>query len=125
MSKYTNALYPDKINDLVNNDGSLNEAVAEEIVAAAAPKIEGTSLVIPEQEGPAPIIEIDGVKYYHKQEFDINPETAINFEFRYDIITGEQTGGWPYITYNHAGGPSAPIDNIGFQAIQNSQIFYL
>lgn len=40
MSKYTNALYPDKINDLINNDGTINmpgespidnEAVAQEL----------------------------------------------------------------------------------------------
>ena len=27
MSKYTNALYPDKINDLVDNDGNINPSV--------------------------------------------------------------------------------------------------
>lgn len=88
--KYTNALYPDKINDLVNNDGSLNEAVAEEIVSAAASKIEGTSLIIPEQEGPQPVATIDGIVYYHKQEFDLEEIVTAydNLPVFLDLLSG-------------------------------------
>ena len=49
--------------------------------------LDGNSLVIPEQEGPQPVIEIDGVPYYHKQEFDVSQELeGTNY---YDLLTAE------------------------------------
>lgn len=43
MTKYTNALYPDKINDLVGNDGSLTEAGAEMVKEVVGPGQQGAT----------------------------------------------------------------------------------
>lgn len=50
--------------------------------------LEGTSLVIPEQPAPEPVITIDGVAYFHKHEFDLEEMPADGS--MYDVLTGEQ-----------------------------------
>ena len=57
-------------------------------------KIEGTSLVIPEQEAPTPVITIDGVDYFHKQEFDLEEilnDPTIQANTYIDVLTGEMS----------------------------------
>ena len=76
-------------------------------------KIEGNSLVIPEQsgEGPEPIITIDGVGYFHKCEFDLTEFTQENLNDFYDILTGEVSYGsieHAYIQISSYG-PNYPI----------------
>lgn len=49
-------------------------------------RLEGTSLVIPEQPAPEPVITIDGVAYFHKQEFDLEAMSTGSF---FNPINGE------------------------------------
>ena len=60
--------------------------------------IDGESLVIPEQGSTLePVAEFDGVKYYHKQEFDL---TDLGFnESKYDVITEEKFTSTPTLPY--------------------------
>ena len=46
--------------------------------------LNNTSLVIPEQ--PEPVINVDGVDYYHKQEFNLE---ELIVDAYYDVLTGE------------------------------------
>ena len=58
----------------IAEDRSQLEQFAKETEAGSfGPKVElaGNSLVIPEQEQPQPVATIDGVAYFHKQEFDL------------------------------------------------------
>lgn len=72
--------------------------------------LKGTSLVIPEQPAPKPVAEFDGVKYYHKQEFDLLNifENAKEGYTSFNLITGETFvgGGCSYLSIlNNSGAP--------------------
>lgn len=69
----------------------LTPLATKEEVTVVKSTIDGTSLVIPEQPAPEPIINIDGVDYYHKHEFDLEALAASwsGTDYSIDILTGE------------------------------------
>lgn len=69
--------------------------VGDAIPSGGSVSIAGTSLIIPEstEPGPEPIVTIDGVDYYHKQEFDLTtgyPDIETTDSYQYDLLTGEK-----------------------------------
>lgn len=79
--------------------------------------LDGNSLVIPEQEQPQPVATIDGVAYYHKQEFDLASLTPEDKGKDFDILTGEEILGnsvppkRPYLAVATMG-PDYPIGSL-------------
>lgn len=81
------------VNKVKKNDVEyeIRDARIEELSDVVS--LNGTSLVISEQPGPTPVINIDGVNYYHKQEFDLE-ELALVYQSEYlthalNLLTGE------------------------------------
>lgn len=60
-------------------------------VGEGGPTIDGNSLVIPEQPAPEPVITIDGVDYYHKQEFDLEEIAARTPRICFNVLTKDET----------------------------------
>ena len=91
-------------------------------------KIGGTGLVIPEQEGgPEPIITIDGVGYYHKQEFDLEELIQNESGTGFDLQTGESfqlTDGPTKSCLNIRGyGPDKKCVSLGLKGMSSAPAF--
>lgn len=70
--KYTNALYPDKINDLIDNDGSIKESMQSVISAAVLPELpEGAA------EKTFALQAINGVLTWVEVEEKVPPEEQL------------------------------------------------
>ena len=80
MSKYTNAKYPDKINDLIDNDGKVN---AEKVVAS-------------------------GIQVLTEAPVADNPEKDIKFVYL-DEEPAERFNGYYYLIGNGSGGGSVDL----------------
>ena len=119
-NKYTDARYPEKINDLINNEGqvsevgqsiisdSVNKAIEEgDIPVGGSSETKKNQLIVDkiDMSGPTPVAEFDGVKYYHKYEFDL-VEIGSNYDGKsrlaMHILNGEDTLVCPAIICNYA-----------------------
>lgn len=60
--------------------------------------------------GPVPVAEFDGVKYYHKHEFDL--EQLESLQYGYDLLTGVTLTSYPNSSYlsSQVKGPSIVVE---------------
>lgn len=91
--------------------------VIDGVIGGGSVEIAGTSLVIPAQPGPESVVTIDGVKYYHKHEFDLE-ELVTTYRYL-DPITGEDlpsdNPSYPYTALHgtsHSGGAAREVSFI-------------
>lgn len=96
----------DKYPRIANDDSQLtqfkNDVIAGEYGGSSV-ELDGNSLVIPEQEGPQPVITIDGVGYFHQIDTaQLDPSNQY-----YDMEgnpLSEQPSSYPYIYHKNLGG---------------------
>lgn len=117
----------DKYPRIANDDSQLtqfkNDVIAGEYGGSSV-ELAGNSLAIPEQEGPQPIIMIDGVAYYHKQEFDLE-ELVHNFSssFQLDPITGIEKENTPPMISVSITGPGPNYVSVSLRLNAN-ELYY-
>lgn len=113
MEKYTNALYPDKINDLVDNEGNLN---AEAISSATQNKANLVNGKVPANELPSyvdDVVEYEDLQHFPQEGEEGKVYVALDtgFTYRWGGSAYVQIGGQDLSQYSTTAEVQEMIDN--------------
>lgn len=113
MEKYTNALYPDKINDLVDNEGNLN---AEAISSATQNKANLVNGKVPANELPSyvdDVIECEDLQHFPQEGEEGKVYVALDtgFTYRWGGSVYVQIGGQDLSQYSTTAEVQEMIDS--------------
>lgn len=102
MAKYTNAKYPDKINDLIDNDGNINEEALGPAVANKADLVDGK---VPAEQLPSYVDDV--IEFPSLSNFPAEGESGLiyvaldsGFTYRWGESAYVQIGGQDLSQYS-------------------------